>query len=359
MTNVSTPKIEKRLKRDKFDILDAAISAIMFILLQYVIVVVFYMFPPVFLKSKAFEYIGQIAIEGLFLLSVYLTAVIRDTEWVTASGMREKFNSKVCVFGLVVAAVSLLCFARLADLFIYFIQSLGYRYKYTAIDVSNFGFFLLSLVVHCAVPAFTEELLFRGTICSGLEKKNKHLAVFVSALLFMLMHSNPLQTVHQFILGIVYGYIFVYTHNIWISVFAHFLNNGLTVTMYYISTLVYPEAILEDGTIIGFEPVSGSQLAINIVTGIVLAVVGALLMVYILKALKKHFAKKEEISENSEEVKLETETVKEQDKNDKFATNIFNDKQKRQKLWITLLFIIVGVILVKDWVTALISGFAL
>ena len=26
MTNVSTPKIEKRLKRDKFDILDAAIS---------------------------------------------------------------------------------------------------------------------------------------------------------------------------------------------------------------------------------------------------------------------------------------------------------------------------------------------
>ena len=78
-------------------------------------------------------------------------------------------------------------------------------------------FYLIYIIISCVTPAVCEEILFRGTIASGLKEKGFKIALFGSAIIFTLMHGNPEQTVHQFIIGLVVGYIFLKTGNIWLG----------------------------------------------------------------------------------------------------------------------------------------------
>jgi hypothetical protein len=59
--------------------------------------------------------------------------------------------------------------------------------------------------------------LFRGVILSGFRKYGFKVTVFFSALIFMIMHGNAEQTIHQFIVGIILVLIgfgaFLYCYN--------------------------------------------------------------------------------------------------------------------------------------------------
>ena len=58
-----------------------------------------------------------------------------------------------------------------------------------------------------------EEFAFRGVLLSSLKRFGPGLSITVSA----------------FIAGLVFGAIYYYTENLWLSVFIHALNNGLAV----------------------------------------------------------------------------------------------------------------------------------
>ncbi len=81
---------------------------------------------------------------------------------------------------------------------------------------------LLGLAV---VPAFVEELLFRGVILTNLLPYGKGTAVLGSAVLFGLMHQNVEQLLYATAAGVVLGWIFVRTRSIWPCVLMHFVNN--------------------------------------------------------------------------------------------------------------------------------------
>lgn len=84
---------------------------------------------------------------------------------------------------------------------------------------------VLQFIVICVVPAFCEELLFRGCILENLLPFGKGGAVLTSGLLFALMHQNPEQFLYTFVAGIVIGAVYVKTGNVWNCIFLHFLNN--------------------------------------------------------------------------------------------------------------------------------------
>lgn len=79
--------------------------------------------------------------------------------------------------------------------------------------------------------AVAEEVFFRGALQQLLGKlfKNKHLAVWVTAFIFSLLHMQFYGFLPRIILGAVLGYLFVYSKNLWIPIFVHFLNNALVV----------------------------------------------------------------------------------------------------------------------------------
>ena len=88
---------------------------------------------------------------------------------------------------------------------------------------------VLALLTTAVVPAFVEELLFRGVILGNLMPFGRDTAIILSALAFGLMHQNAGQFLYTTVMGLVLGYIFVVSGNIWCGVLIHFVNNAFSV----------------------------------------------------------------------------------------------------------------------------------
>jgi membrane protease YdiL (CAAX protease family) len=89
----------------------------------------------------------------------------------------------------------------------------------------------LNLIMIAVLPAIGEELLFRGVLLRLFSEwsRNPHFAVLLSAYFFSALHLQFYGFLPRFILGIVLGYLFVWTRSIWVPVIVHLFNNGIAV----------------------------------------------------------------------------------------------------------------------------------
>ncbi|MGH4117915.1 CPBP family intramembrane glutamic endopeptidase [Clostridium sp.] len=88
---------------------------------------------------------------------------------------------------------------------------------------------ILSLVV---IAPIYEEIVFRGILLRGMANKiNPNIALVVSALFFAVVHLNIAQGINAFLLGLITGFIYLKTESIYLSIFAHFVNNLLAITV--------------------------------------------------------------------------------------------------------------------------------
>ena len=90
---------------------------------------------------------------------------------------------------------------------------------------------ILGIIFMAALPAVIEELISRGMVLRGLSGLGKWKAVLISAALFSLMHMNPTQTVHQFLLGVVLALVAWETGSILAPMLIHFINNALAIIL--------------------------------------------------------------------------------------------------------------------------------
>ena len=102
----------------------------------------------------------------------------------------------------------------------------------------SLGVFFLSVFVTCLLPAISEELLFRGAILQGLRKRFGDIAsIFLSALMFALMHQNLQQLVYPFLLGSIMAWIVLRSGSLFSSMLVHFINNFLVILFTYLSNV--------------------------------------------------------------------------------------------------------------------------
>ncbi len=122
------------------------------------------------------------------------------------------------------------------------LEGFGFRYE-AKIHSENpqgiFGF-LLCVIATAVIPAIVEEFAMRGVLLSHLRRFGDGFAVFVTALVFGLMHGNLEQIPFAFVLGLYLGFIVVKTESILPAVLLHFLNNFLSVVASYLSDLLKP-----------------------------------------------------------------------------------------------------------------------
>lgn len=97
--------------------------------------------------------------------------------------------------------------------------------------------FILNMVMVAVIPALGEELFFRGVLQRYLVVglKNVHLAVFLTAMIFSFFHFQFHGFLPRMLLGLIFGYLLVWTGNLWIPVAAHFINNGAAVVVEFLS----------------------------------------------------------------------------------------------------------------------------
>ena len=93
------------------------------------------------------------------------------------------------------------------------------------------GAFVANLLIIGLLAAMSEEILFRGMIQGLLSDRNIHVAVWVSAILFSLMHLQFYGFVPRMLMGALFGYVLVWTGSLWAPILMHFVNNALVVTL--------------------------------------------------------------------------------------------------------------------------------
>ena len=91
----------------------------------------------------------------------------------------------------------------------------------------------LGLIVMAVLPALLEEMVFRGYVLRTLRPYGDFYAVMVSAVMFGLIHGNIRQVPFALVSGILLGWLYVATNNIWLPVVVHFCNNAVSVLLEY------------------------------------------------------------------------------------------------------------------------------
>lgn len=89
----------------------------------------------------------------------------------------------------------------------------------------------------CVLAPIFEEIVFRKHLMDRLSKYGVSGAIIVSGLFFGLYHLNPLQFFFATMLGIVFGYVYAYTHNIVYTILLHFFYNLFVAGVSLINSL--------------------------------------------------------------------------------------------------------------------------
>ena len=112
----------------------------------------------------------------------------------------------------------------------------------------SFGSFLLGFIVIAILPGIGEELMFRGVLQNSLHKYsgNKHLAIWVTGFLFAAIHLQFYGLVPRMMLGVLFGYLYVWSGNLWLPIISHITNNGLAVILVYQSQLSETPVDIDD-----------------------------------------------------------------------------------------------------------------
>ena len=113
------------------------------------------------------------------------------------------------------------------------------------LKVETTGGLLFNIFMIAFLPAIGEELLFRGVIQRIFTNwtKSHHWGVWISAILFSALHMQFYGFIPRMLLGVLFGYLLVWSGSMWLSIIAHFINNGVAVVVMFLidKDLLNPE----------------------------------------------------------------------------------------------------------------------
>lgn len=140
---------------------------------------------------------------------------------------------------------------------------------------------LLGLLVIALLPAIGEELVFRGLIQNEFWRgtQNIHVAIWISAFIFSAIHMQFYGFVPRLLLGALFGYLYYWSGNLLVPIFAHFFNNGFSVIAIYLEQQKLIDTNVED---------TEAAPWVAVLFSIVLT---ALLLVYLWRFFRQHYAR--------------------------------------------------------------------
>jgi membrane protease YdiL (CAAX protease family) len=122
------------------------------------------------------------------------------------------------------------------------------------LKVDSVGGLVFNLFMVALLPAVGEELLFRGVIQRIFTRwtRSYHWGIWIAAALFSALHMQFYGFVPRMLLGVLFGYLLVWSGSMWLPIIAHFLNNAIAVIgMFLIDKNIIKPEIEEIGTASG------------------------------------------------------------------------------------------------------------
>ena len=93
----------------------------------------------------------------------------------------------------------------------------------------------INLFIMAVMPAIGEELFFRGVLMNWFGKifSNIHINIIITSVIFSAIHLQFFGFIPRFLLGMALGYTYYWTASLWAPILLHFVNNAITVFVYY------------------------------------------------------------------------------------------------------------------------------
>lgn len=246
-------------------------SYVLKLLLQVIIVIVLGVtdVDPDFSKTIAYACIITSSNEIAFLLTPLAYGKIKGYDTIRGMGFEGRFSLWATLL-VIPLSVVLICMGQpLAEGFVRLVALIGYDTSAaTSIMPSTPGELAATLILVALLPAIAEEYVFRGCVARAFARKGYVFAVFMSALLFAIMHGSPLQLVHQFLIGVVCAVLFFATRSLWPPIILHFLNNAIALVLGYVQNRGSAFAVTE-----AWQYVVMCVVGVAATTGLLIAVI--------------------------------------------------------------------------------------
>ncbi|MBP3919722.1 MAG: CPBP family intramembrane metalloprotease [Clostridia bacterium] len=167
-----------------------------------------------------FEYICSFLLPVAIVLLIFRDRIFRPYIPFRPSLPKHAISAIFMTVGI------LYVFGAIVDSFFGILASAGLPLAYYETPLPQtplriFLYFISSVIL----PAFVEEMIFRGYILHLLLPHGKTFAILVSAVLFGLMHLYLPQLLYATIAGVLIGYFVVVGESLWIGILIHAVNN--------------------------------------------------------------------------------------------------------------------------------------
>ena len=110
------------------------------------------------------------------------------------------------------------------------------KFSDTMMQMNTIWNMIFDLLFIGLLTAVVEEVLFRGCLQTVMIRwmKNKHVAIWVTAILFSAFHMEFFGFLPRLMLGVLFGYFVAWSGSIWPAIWGHFVNNGTVVVITYL-----------------------------------------------------------------------------------------------------------------------------
>lgn len=214
------------------------------------------------LSINALKWVQFIQSTAMFLLSPLCMAYLwskQPLDWLKVKGERLKVKGEsfwaVMLMLVALPAINLLGYLNQQMTLPAFLEPLEQWMKTSEesakvlteqfLNVTTFSGLIINLLLMALLPAVAEELTFRGVLMNLFRVKGKrlqgkgegvpHLAIWCSAILFSAIHLQFYGFVPRMLMGALFGYMLVWTSNLWVPILMHFTNNAMAVILYFVA----------------------------------------------------------------------------------------------------------------------------
>lgn len=155
----------------------------------------------------------------------------------------------------------------LANLWVMLLELLGLQYVDTSIIPASRNELMLSIITVAAIPAVCEELLMRGFVFSAWETRGTRYAIWISTLLFALLHGNIYGMPAYIYTGLISGYLVFSLDSLYASIVYHTVYNSACLVVSYMAMM--DTAALEESQAM-LETMGTGSLVFSMITELIM-----------------------------------------------------------------------------------------
>jgi len=151
---------------------------------------------------------------------------------------------------------------------------------------------LVGLIVVVLIPAFFEEVYFRGVLLDAYEGLNRKMKYFILTSIFATFHGNIMQIVYVMFLGFILLKVREYTGSLIGSMTLHAANNGVSFVLSKVAMIIsatgIKDGVIDQAQVAATNEAMNASYTVVILRALIFFLIGGAILFINLRKLKEY-----------------------------------------------------------------------